>query len=262
MLVVAAGERLRRFVADAVRGGPWRVEIAAPPYPPPDRRDDLGAVVLGFTAGVDDDGPEVAWVLHHVAERASEGRGLPLVVVGSLPAGARGSLSLRRAAAVQVGEPYTSEVVRQAVATALGRTAVGERMLAVSAGEVDIDRGLAIRTDRVERLTNKERALLSYLACRPRQVVPAEELLEAVWGYAPRTSTNTLATHLRSLRLKIEADPQRPRNLITVRRRGLWFEPTAGDREGSAGVEASDVPDLPPPRHDVRGDVIQSGGGR
>lgn len=52
------------------------------------------------------------------------------------------------------------------------------------------------------KLTDKETALLEYLACAD-QPVARERLLEDIWGYGPSVDTHTLETHIYRLRQKL-----------------------------------------------------------
>ena len=65
------------------------------------------------------------------------------------------------------------------------------------------------------RLTPTEWALLEVLLRTPGRLVPREDLLHEVWGPAYERETNYLRTYLGTLRKKLEADPARPRHLIT-----------------------------------------------
>ncbi len=73
-------------------------------------------------------------------------------------------------------------------------------------------------------LTAREFDLLVFLASRPRQVVTREELLEQVWGYT-YGDTATLTVHVRRIRGKLEAEPSRPRHLMTVWSVGYRWDP-------------------------------------
>jgi len=70
--------------------------------------------------------------------------------------------------------------------------------------------------------TKREIELLAYLAQNPDRPVPREELLLKVWGYAKNLEieTRTVDIHIAKLRRKIEADPKKPKHLITVRGAG------------------------------------------
>lgn len=64
-------------------------------------------------------------------------------------------------------------------------------------------------------LTEKEAAILSRLLQADGAIISKTALLADVWGYGPNVSTRTLETHIHRLRRKIEADPGRPRRLLT-----------------------------------------------
>lgn len=64
------------------------------------------------------------------------------------------------------------------------------------------------------RLTDKEAAILSYLAA-DGGVVPRERLLAEVWGYSAAVTTHTLETHIYRLRRKLERDPANAETLRT-----------------------------------------------
>ncbi len=74
-------------------------------------------------------------------------------------------------------------------------------------------------------LTPREFDLLHFLAIHPRAVFTRDQLLAEVWDLAFDGDPSTVTVHVRRLREKIEADPSRPRRLITVWGRGYRLEP-------------------------------------
>ncbi|MEX1280616.1 MAG: response regulator transcription factor [Acidimicrobiia bacterium] len=75
-------------------------------------------------------------------------------------------------------------------------------------------------------LTAREFDLLCHLASSPRQVFSRGQLLRDVWDSSPDwQDPATVTVHIRRLRTKVEADPSRPRHLVTVRGAGYRFEP-------------------------------------
>ncbi len=72
----------------------------------------------------------------------------------------------------------------------------------------------------VAELTPLETRLLRYLARASPRPVPNDELLEAVWGYAPSARSRAVRVTVGRLRNKLEADPSRPVHLVTVRGSG------------------------------------------
>jgi len=84
--------------------------------------------------------------------------------------------------------------------------------------EVEID-GVLIE------LTAKEFDLTLFLASSPRQVFSRPQLLEHVWSSSSEWQDEaTVTEHIRRIRRKIEADPDRPRWITTVRGVGYRFE--------------------------------------
>jgi two-component system, OmpR family, phosphate regulon response regulator PhoB len=76
------------------------------------------------------------------------------------------------------------------------------------------------------QLTRLELDLLVVLASNPRRTFTRKELLHLVWESAPEwQDPATVTEHVRRLRQKIEADPERPRWIVTVRGTGYRFEP-------------------------------------
>ncbi len=62
--------------------------------------------------------------------------------------------------------------------------------------------------------------LLLYFAQHPGRVFSRSQLLDAVWGYSHDGYEHTVTTHINRLRNKLEADPMRPRIILTVRGAG------------------------------------------
>jgi two-component system KDP operon response regulator KdpE len=77
----------------------------------------------------------------------------------------------------------------------------------------------------VVRLTPTEWHLLDVLVRNPGRLVTQKQLLQQVWGPAYRTETNYLRVYMSQLRRKLEADPTRPRHLVTEPGVGYRFEP-------------------------------------
>ena len=82
------------------------------------------------------------------------------------------------------------------------------------------------------RLTPTEWGVLVSLVARPGRLVSQRQLLQEVWGPSYQKETNYLRVYVANLRRKLEADPSRPRHLIT--------EPGMGYRFMTGGPSASD----------------------
>jgi two-component system phosphate regulon response regulator PhoB len=75
------------------------------------------------------------------------------------------------------------------------------------------------------RLRPKEFQLLALLATHPRRAFTRAELIERIWGRSFAGDPRTIDVHLSWLRAKVEADPEHPRHLVTIRGRGYRFDP-------------------------------------
>jgi DNA-binding response OmpR family regulator len=74
-------------------------------------------------------------------------------------------------------------------------------------------------------LTAKEFDLLLFLATHLGQVFTRAQLMNDVWDYTYAADASTVTVHVRRLREKIEADPERPRYIKTVWGVGYKCEP-------------------------------------
>lgn len=72
-------------------------------------------------------------------------------------------------------------------------------------------------------LSPKEFALLYFLCRNPGQVFSRDALLDRVWGRDAFVSSRTVDVHVRWLRTRIEATPDTPNRLVTIRGVGYKF---------------------------------------
>ncbi len=128
-----------------------------------------------------------------------------------------------------VAKPYSLAELEARVRAVLrrGRTA---QTATLHHGDLMVDpdtRTVTVREAEVA-MTRKEFDLLAFLATSPGRVYSREELLERVWGSTSRwQGRSTVTEHIRRVRLKIEADPERPRWITTVRGIGYRFSVVA-----------------------------------
>lgn len=94
-------------------------------------------------------------------------------------------------------------------------------------GEVEIDlaRRRVSRAGAATRLSPTEYRLLVYLATRPDRVLTQRQILQAVWGPGHGEDSHYLRIYVGRLRHKLEADPARPRHLLTETGVGYRFVP-------------------------------------
>ncbi|BCJ51410.1 DNA-binding response regulator [Actinoplanes sp. NBRC 14428] len=74
-------------------------------------------------------------------------------------------------------------------------------------------------------LTPTEWQLLEHLLRHPGKLITQRSLLQDVWGPQYLTETNYLRQYMARLRRKLEADPARPRHLLTEPGMGYRFRP-------------------------------------
>jgi two-component system alkaline phosphatase synthesis response regulator PhoP len=88
---------------------------------------------------------------------------------------------------------------------------------------VDLIARTVLRQDHAVQLTHLEFELLSFFCRNPGRVYAREELLRHVWGQ--QGQARTVDNFVAQLRAKLEADPNHPRHLLTVRGSGYRFAP-------------------------------------
>lgn len=80
---------------------------------------------------------------------------------------------------------------------------------------IDLARRRVTVDDKEVKLTPTEYELLKNLALNAGKVLTHKQLLRAVWGPPYENEIHYLRVYIAQLRRKIEADPSRPRHLIT-----------------------------------------------
>lgn len=123
-------------------------------------------------------------------------------------------------------KPFSPPEVVARVRAVLRRSTEGHEEV-IDAGDLRIDLGRreVTRDGQQVELTPKEFEILALLASRPHRAVARLELLEELWDFAYDGSPDTVTVHVRRLREKVEADPSRPRHIVTVRGYGYRFDP-------------------------------------
>ncbi|NLY46084.1 MAG: response regulator transcription factor [Tissierella sp.] len=88
---------------------------------------------------------------------------------------------------------------------------------------IRFDRGEIIRDDESFALTAKEFSILQTLYQNANRIVTIDGLCQSVWGDAYYGYENSLMTHIRRIREKIEKNPSYPESLITIKGLGYKF---------------------------------------
>jgi two-component system alkaline phosphatase synthesis response regulator PhoP len=127
-----------------------------------------------------------------------------------------------------VVKPFSPrELVARVKAVLRRQERVAEKREVVEVGSVRLDtrtQEVTVRGRSVQ-LSTLEFKLLYHLASHPRHVFNRDRLLDEVWGRDRFVTPRTVDVHIRRLREKIEALPNRPQFLQTVRGSGYRFSP-------------------------------------
>ncbi len=112
-------------------------------------------------------------------------------------------------------------------------TETGDALFAFDGKMIDFG-ALELRVgERTVRLTLMEVGLLRYLVQHAGRVVSRRNMLEDVWGLHEDTDTRAIDNFIVRLRKYIEAEPAKPRHLLTIRGVGYRFVPEPSEEEKS-----------------------------
>ncbi len=99
-----------------------------------------------------------------------------------------------------------------------------DRTIAIGPVTLDLKNFRAFINGREVHLTPTEFKILHTLMANADNVVETAPLIRRVWGFAPDGSEGMVRVHIRRLRRKIEADPSRPRFILTRKGVGYMFQ--------------------------------------
>ena len=103
------------------------------------------------------------------------------------------------------------------------RTADGAPQIAFGDVVVDLVKRSVTHAGDALHLTPIEYRLLVHLAQHGGRVLAHLQLLQAIWGPGHSEDSHYVRVHMANLRKKIEADPSRPRHLLTEAGVGYRF---------------------------------------
>jgi DNA-binding response OmpR family regulator len=166
------------------------------------------------------DGYEVCRVLR---ERRN---GVAVIMLTALDSEADAVLGLEAGADDYVVKPFRPAELRSRIRAVLRRTGTGvgdgRASLALTAGPVSLDPGrrAVLRDGQPVDLTFSEFEILHALMAQRHRVHSRHELLRAVWGDSAYRDPRSVDVHVRHLREKLEAAPDSPELIVTVRGAG------------------------------------------
>jgi DNA-binding response OmpR family regulator len=168
------------------------------------------------------------WALERLREA---GNHVPIIVLSARQDEFDKVAALRLGADDYVTKPFALAELLARVAGLLRRS----RLTGAAPGEVPRIRFGDVVVDPATRtvaragapvtLTPREFDLLLFLCSGGGRVFTREELVRKVWGLAHGGQGRTVDNFVAQLRGKLEADPDRPRHLLTVRGSGYRFVP-------------------------------------
>jgi DNA-binding response OmpR family regulator len=154
-------------------------------------------------------------------------RALPVIMLSARGAELDRVRGLELGADDYVTKPFSLMELLARVASVL-RRARGDvaEPAGLAFGDLDIDLvgQVAMRAGQRLELPSRAFAILKVFARRPGEVVSRDTLLDEAWGYEDYPNTRTVDNHLVKLRKVIEAEPDRPRWLVTVHGAGYKLD--------------------------------------
>jgi two-component system response regulator MtrA len=127
-----------------------------------------------------------------------------------------------------IPKPFKAvELVARVKARLRGRDKAVPARLTIGDLQIDVAGHQVTRGAGPIALTPLEFDLLVALAQKPWQVFSRDMLLEQVWGYHHSADTRLVNVHVQRLRAKIEADPEKPKIVLTVRGVGYKAGPAS-----------------------------------
>ncbi|EOM77221.1 DNA-binding response regulator [Rhodococcus rhodnii] len=130
-----------------------------------------------------------------------------------------------------VTKPYSARELIARIRAVLRRGSDSETDAAVESAilesgpvRMDVERHVVQVSGEPITLPLKEFDLLEYLLRNSGRVLTRGQLIDRVWGSDYVGDTKTLDVHVKRLRAKIEADPGKPKHLLTVRGLGYKLE--------------------------------------
>ncbi|MDK9703069.1 MAG: response regulator [Sulfuritalea sp.] len=151
---------------------------------------------------------------------------LPLLVLSARSAEAEKVAALDAGADDYLTKPFGVEEMRARVRALLRRQKVGAGETVIEFGSIRVDRAhrTVTRDGAAIHLTPIEYRLLGVLLTNAGRVLTHHQLLKDVWGPGHAERGHYLRIYVGHLRQKLEADPARPRYLLTETGVGYRFQ--------------------------------------
>jgi DNA-binding response OmpR family regulator len=144
---------------------------------------------------------------------------LPIIVLSAVDASEAKVRALEDYAEDYVTKPFDPDELVARVQRVLQRSAAGRSGIVLDGGELEIDlvARRVTRSGASAALTPTEVRLLHQLMGQMDRTVSTDSLLDRVWSESDGADPSYVWVTVRRLRRKLEADPDRPRFLLTER---------------------------------------------
>lgn len=220
ILVVEDEPQIRAFVCAALQEAGYRVAAAAQAAEALERLGAEPPTLLILDLGLPDrDGIEL---IHELRTWST----LPVLVLSARAAEDAKIAALDAGADDYLTKPFGVGELRARLRAMLRRHGMGGEAAVVAFGEVQVDhvQRSVTRGGLPVHLTPTEYRLLCYFIANAARVLTHRQLLREIWGpgYAERSHYPRI--YVGRLRQKLEADPARPRHLLTETGIGYRFQ--------------------------------------
>lgn len=117
-----------------------------------------------------------------------------------------------------ITKPFSVAELVARIRSVLRRAAPGSGLKKLKIGKylVDFDKFTLSCGSRTEFLSHYETELLRLLASSPGKVFSRDEILNKVWGIEAFPTNRTIDNYVVKLRQKIEKNPKKPRNIVSI----------------------------------------------
>ncbi len=165
-------------------------------------------------------------VLHQLR---SEGQNMPIIILSAKAGEMDKVAGLELGAEDYVAKPFSLAELLARVRGALRRASSGassERNPKLVFGDIEIDaagRNVRRGGEAVEMTAREFDVLLCLVNARGR-VISRDDIFRRVWGANHHGTARTVDNFIQQLRAKLEADPQEPQHIQTVRGVGYRFD--------------------------------------
>jgi len=136
-------------------------------------------------------------------------------------------LGLKLGADDYLSKPFgLGELLARVEALLRRRPAAPEKSAVIRFGqvEVDLDRQIVMREGSTVDVSPQEFRVLRLFLTSNGRALSRDDILARCWGAEYEGTPRTVDNFVRSLRVKLEANPEEPRHFLTVRGHGYRFE--------------------------------------